>query len=303
MGTPDFSVPTLELLQKTPGIKIECVYTQPPRKKNRGQKLVKSPIAIVAEKFKISVRDPNNLDTSSEFAYLKKLSPKFVIVVAYGKIIPEKFLNLPNVLFINLHASLLPKWRGAAPIQRAIMNEDKEAGLSIMKILPKLDEGPYMQQVKFSIDQYTTTQILSKKLSIIGAETIIKSLKILNKGEENFIEQDHSKASYAKKIKKSEGQINWNENALKIIGKINGLFPVPGAFFNFGGERYKILRAKSGNGVGQVGEVLSNKLEIACGNNESIKILEIQREGKKFQKIEDFMLGSNIKKGSLISNA
>ena len=118
-----------------------------------------------------------------------------------------------------------------------------------------------------------------------------------------FVDQDHSKASYANKIKKSEGQINWNENALKIIGNINGLFPVPGAFFNFDGEWYKILRAKSGNGVGRVGEVLSNKLEIACGNNESIKILEIQRQGKKLQKVEDFMLGSNIIKGSLISNA
>ncbi len=300
MGTPDFSVPTLELLQKTPGIKIECVYTQPPRKKNRGQKLVKSPIAIVAEKFKISVRDPNNLDTSSEFAYLKKLSPKFVIVVAYGKIIPEKFLNLPNVLFINLHASLLPKWRGAAPIQRAIMNEDKEAGLSIMKILPKLDEGPYMQQVKFSIDQYTTTQILSKKLSIIGAETIIKSLKILNKGEENFIEQDHSKASYAKKISKSESKINWREQSSKIIAKINALNPSPGAWFQNGTNRIKIWKAQIENTRGKVGEVLDDYLTISCVDG-AIKILELQKEGKKKMSTKEFLTGNKISKGDILN--
>ena len=300
MGTPDFSVPTLELLRKTPGIKIECVYTQPPRKKNRGQKVIQSPIAVVAEKLNIPVRNPNNLDTSNEFDYLKKLSPNFVIVVAYGKIIPEKFLNLPKVQFINLHASLLPKWRGAAPIQRAIMNEDKEAGLSIMKILPKLDEGPYMQQVKVSIDLNTTAQTLSKKLSIIGAETIIESLNVLKKGEENFIEQNHSNASYAKKISKSESKINWKEQSTKIIAKINALNPSPGAWFQNRTSRIKIWKAQIENTRGKVGEVLDDYLTIGCADR-AIKILELQKEGKKKMLTKKFLIGNKISKGDILN--
>ena len=140
-------------------------------------------------------------------------------------------------------------------------------------------------------------------MSLLAAKKILNEVDDILRDKSNFVDQDHSKASYAKKIQKIEGQINWNEEALKIIGKINGLFPVPGAFFYFHGERYKILRGEIGNGIGQVGEVLSDKLEIACKNNQSIKITEIQRQGKKPQKIEEFMLGSKIKKGSLITNA
>ena len=140
-------------------------------------------------------------------------------------------------------------------------------------------------------------------LSNLAAEKILDNIDDILDDKAKFIDQDHSKASYAKKIEKIEGEINWNDEAEKIIGKINGLFPVPGAFFNFKGERYKILKAEIGNGIGQTGEVLSDKLEIACTNNQSIKILEIQRQGKKPQKIGEFMLGSSIRKGSLLSNA
>jgi methionyl-tRNA formyltransferase len=143
---------------------------------------------------------------------------------------------------------------------------------------------------------------VSEKLSLLAADKILDNVDDLFEGKLNFIEQDHSIASYAKKIDKSEGRINWNDNALKIIGKINGLYPSPGAFFNFNGERYKILKAEIGNGKGKNGEVITDNLEIACGNQKSIKIIEIQREGKKVQKIGEFMLGSRIRKGSLISN-
>ncbi len=302
MGTPLFAVPILKSLYQN-DYSISVVYTQPPHKSHRGQRINKSPVQNISETLNIGLRCPENLkNNDEEYEFIKNLNADLAVVVAYGQIIPEKFLNLTKMGFVNIHGSILPKWRGAAPIQRSIMNLDTETGISIMKLTNTLDGGPVSNIYKIKLDHNDNAEEVSKKLSFLAAEKILYEVDNILEGKAKFIDQDHFKASYAKKIIKSEGQINWNENALKIIAKINGLFPIPGAFFNFGGERYKILRAKSGNGVGQVGEVLSNKLEIACGNNESIRILEIQRQGKKIQKIEDFILGSNIKKGSLISN-
>ena len=224
------------------------------------------------------------------------------IVVAYGQIIPREYLSLTKKGFINVHGSLLPKWRGAAPIQRSIMNLDKETGISIMKIVEELDSGPISNIYKININHNSNAQEISDALSILAAEKILENIDDIMEDKAKFNEQDHSKATYAKKIDKLEGQIDWNDEALKIIGKINGLFPTPGAFFNFKGERYKILKAEIGNGKGKVGEVISDKLEIACNNNQSIQILEIQRQGKRPQKIGEFMLGSQIKKKSMIIN-
>ena len=223
-------------------------------------------------------------------------------MVAYGNLIPKNFLNLTKKGFINIHGSLLPAWRGAAPIQRAIMNLDEEIGISIMKIAEKLDSGPVTNVYKFQLDKNSNAQEISEKLSTLAAEKILDNVDDILEDRAKFIDQDHSKATYAKKIQKEESQIDWNEDAPKIIGKINGLFPSPGASFSFNGERYKILRAEIGNSIGQVGEIISNQLEVACNNNQSIKILEIQRQGKRPQKISEFMLGSQIKKGSKLSN-
>ena len=303
MGTPLFAVPILQTLYQN-GYSINVVYTQPPQKSQRGQKINKSPIQDISEKLNINFRCPKNLkDNIEEYEFIKNLNADLAVVVAYGKIIPEKFLNLTKKGFINIHGSILPQWRGAAPIQRSIMNLDKEIGISIMKLVKTLDSGPVSNIYKIKLDHNDNAEVVSKRLSFLATEKILDDIDDVLEDKAKFINQDHSKASYAKKIEKTEGQINWNDQALKIIGKINGLFPVPGAFFNFSGERYKILKAEIGNGIGKVGEVLSNRLEIACINNQSIKILEIQRQGKKSQKIEEFMLGSNIKKGSLISNA
>ena len=303
MGTPTFSVPILKSLYQN-GYSISAVYTQAPQKSNRGMKVTKSPVQLIAETLSLEIRTPRNfINNHEEYEYLKKLSPDLVLVVAYGQIIPENFLKLAKKGFINIHASLLPNYRGAAPIQRSIMNLDKETGISIMKINSKLDQGPICNFYKTNIDEKENAESLSEKLSMLAAEKILDDIDNILEDKATFINQDHSKATYAKKIEKTEGQINWYDEAKKTIGKINGLFPVPGAFFNFSGERYKILRAEIGNGIGQVGEVLSNKLEIACVNNQSIKILEIQRQGKKPQKISEFMLGSNIKKGLVLQNA
>ena len=303
MGTPMFAVPILKSLYQN-GYPISVVYTQPPQKSHRGQRINKSPIQSIAETLNIDFRFPENLkNNDKEYEFMKELKADLAIVVAYGQIIPKKFLKLTKKGFINIHGSILPQWRGAAPIQRSIMNLDKETGISIMKLVETLDSGPVSNIHKIKLDQNNNAEEISEKLSFLAAKKILDEIDDILDDKAKFIDQDHSKASYAKKIEKIEGEINWNDEAQKIIGKINGLFPVPGAFFNFKGERYKILKAEIGNGIGQAGEVLSDKLEIACTNNQSIKILEIQRQGKKPQKIGEFMLGSRIRKGALLSNA
>ena len=179
MGTPEFSVKTLEVLSLS-NYEIVCVYTQPAKRSLRGQKMNKSPVHKFAEKLNLKVRTPKNLTEENEYDFFKSLDPYIVIVVAYGKVIPKNYLNVPTKGFINIHASLLPKWRGAAPIQRSIMNHEKETGISIMKIQEKLDEGPYIKQIKTKIDDKTTSQSLSDTLSKLGAENI-KKLFVLNK--------------------------------------------------------------------------------------------------------------------------
>jgi methionyl-tRNA formyltransferase len=302
MGTPFFAVPILKSLYQN-GYPISVVYTQPPQRSQRGQKINKSPIQGISETLNIDFRSPTTLkNNDEEYNFIKKLNADLAIVVAYGQIIPKKYLNLTKKGFINIHGSILPKWRGAAPIQRSIMNLDNETGISVMKIKEELDSGPISNIYKIKLNQNENAVEISEKLSLLAGKKIVENIDEILDDKAEFIDQDHSCATYAKKIDKAEGKINWNENAINIIGKINGLFPVPGAFFNFNGERYKILKAEIGNGVGVIGEVLSDKLEIACTNNQSIKIIEIQRQGKKTQKISEFMLGSRIKKGSVISN-
>ena len=303
MGTPIFAVPILKSLYQN-GYPISVVYTQPPQKSQRGQKINKSPVQGISETLNIDFRCPKTLrDNDEEYNFIKELNADLAIVVAYGQIIPENFLNLTKKGFINIHASILPKWRGAAPIQRSIMKLDTETGISIMKINKELDSGPIGNIYKIKIDHNNNTQEISEKLSLLAAEKILDNIDEIFEDKIQFIDQEHSKATYAKKIDKNEGKINWGDKAINIIGKINGLFPNPGAFFIFNGERYKILKAEIGNGIGKAGEVLTDKLEIACSNNQSIKILEIQRQGKKVQKIGEFLLGSQIKKGAVISNA
>ena len=299
MGTPMFAVPILKSLYQN-GYNISCVYTQPPQKSKRGQKINKSPIQGISETLNLEYRTPPILNNEEEYNFLNSLDADLAIVVAYGQIIPKKFLSLTKTGFINIHASLLPKWRGAAPIQRSIMNLDQETGISIMRIAEKLDTGPVCNNYKIQLNENLNALEISEKLSNLAAEKILDNVDDILEDKANFVEQDHSNATYASKIQKTEGQINWDENAEKIIGKINGLYPSPGAFFIFNGERYKILKAQIGRAQGNPGSVLSDNLEIACGNNQSIIIKEIQRQGKRPQNIGEFIQGSQIKKGSKI---
>ncbi len=295
MGTSYFGVPILKTLYQN-GYPISVVYTQPPKRSNRGQKINKSPINLFSENISLNVRTPQTLkNNNEEELYLNELQPDLILVVSYGQIIPENLLNIPKNGFLNVHASLLPKWRGAAPIQRSIMNLDNKTGISIMKINENLDQGPICNQYSLKISNKINSEELSEKLSLLASEKILEILDNIYDGNINFKDQNHAEATYAKKIQKSEGKINWNENADKIIGKINGLYPYPGAFFLFNGERYKILKAEKSDKKGKAGNIISEDFEIACGEG-SIKVLTIQREGKRVQQIKEFLLGTQIKK-------
>jgi methionyl-tRNA formyltransferase len=303
MGTPFFAVPILKSLYQN-GYSVSVVYTQPPQKSQRGQKINKSPIQGISETLKIEYRTPSSLkNNKEEYNYLKELNADIAIVVAYGQVIPKEYLSLVKKGFINIHASLLPKWRGAAPIQRSIMNLEKETGISIMRIEEKLDTGPVCNSYKIEIMPDDNSETISEKLSALAGEKILDNIDEILEDKIEFNEQDHNEACYAAKIEKTEGHIKWSETAENIIGKINGLYPSPGAFFKYNGERYKILKASLSLGNGEIGEVLDNYLEISCGNKKSIKVIEIQRQGKRPQNIDEFMLGSQIKKGSKLNNA
>ena len=298
MGTPEFSVPTLDLLIKNK-FNVVKVYTQPPKKSKRGQKINPSPIEEYCKKNKISFRNPEILNTQEELKIFKELSANLIVVVAYGKIIPKIFLNSVKFGFINIHASLLPKWRGAAPIQRAIMNGDKKIGVSIMKIEEKLDSGPILTSKEFELDKNENHGEIEKKLSLEGANLLIESLKSIENGNSKFVDQDASKATYAKKIDKNETKINWNKDANKVLGHIHGLSPNPGAWFEFDKERFKVLKAKASSENGKSGYVIDDNLTVGCETG-AIQILELQRQGKKKQTTKEFLLGKKITKGMIL---
>ena len=298
LGTSDFAVPILkELIKKKKN--IISVYTQPPNKSNRGQKLNKSPIHILSDLKNIPVRTPIKIIEDKDF--LLKESFDLGIVVAYGQILPKYVLNIAKFGFINIHASLLPTYRGAAPIQRAIMNSEKVTGISIMKINKEMDAGPICNQYEIDIDDKDNFISLSKKLSYLSSEKIIENINLVLSNKVKFREQAHRDATYAKKIQKLEGKINWNENAYNIHAKVKGLFPNPGAWFEFKNERYKILKSIVIKIKGEPGKVLDHKFTIACGKN-SIQVTKIQRQGRTPQDAKDFLLGSKIKKGCILNN-
>ena len=295
MGTPEFAVPTLKAIHKS-GHKILEVYTQPAKKKDRGQKIKNSPIHDCAKYYNLKVRCPVSLEANEELDNFIKLKPDLVIVVAYGKILPNKLLDSAKIPFINVHASILPKWRGAAPIQRSMMNMDNETGVSIMKIIPKLDAGPILMQSKIKINRDTTFTDLSTEMSELGAKLIIDTLKLIENKNASFIDQNELDASYARKIEKSEAKINWNVEANKIVAKINALNPNPGCWFELQGGRVKIIKAKEIQNNGEPGKIINNRLTIACLKN-SVQILELKKEGKQKMTSEEFLRGHHIKVG------
>tara|TARA_B100000767_G_C19675279_1_gene497073 strand:- start:47 stop:952 length:906 start_codon:yes stop_codon:yes gene_type:complete len=301
MGTPNFAVPILESLHQS-SHKILEVYTKPPIKKNRGQKISFSLIHEYSKKINVTVRHPSILDEKEEIEHIKKIKPDVVVVVAYGKILPLNFLNLENIIFINIHASLLPKWRGAAPIQRAIMNCDNETGISIMKIVPQLDAGPVLMQAKIKITKEMNYEQLSNQMSKLGADLILEALNALDNNKAIFIPQNDKNATYAKKIEKVEAKIDWNLDAKKIVAKVNALYPNPGSWFKIKGFRIKVSKAVEINAKGNPGEIINKDFTIACSHN-AVQILELKKEGKNKISALEFLKGNKLVVGSNILDA
>ena len=299
MGTPDFAVPILESLHQSNHNILE-VYTQPPKKKNRGQKISFSAIHKYSKEVNIPVRYPLKLDTQEELEHIKQIQPDIVVVVAYGKILPANILNLKNILFINVHASLLPKWRGAAPMQRAIMNCDSETGISIMKILPKLDTGPVLMKSKIKITKEINYEKLSSQMSKLGSKLILDALDLIKKGDAKFFSQNEKEATYAKKIEKNESRINWNLEAKNIVAQINALYPSPGSWLELNGSRIKIIKAIEINEKGKPGEIINANFTIACSHN-AVQILKLKKEGKNEISTVEFLKGNKIEVGTNIN--
>ena len=289
-GSPDFALPPLKTLYLG-GYEIIGVYTQEPKKKSRGMKELKTPVHAWAETQLLPVYSPSNLDKESleEFASLK---PDIAILFAYGKIIPPDWLNIPIFGFINIHASLLPRWRGAAPVQRAIENNDKTTGITIMKMNEGLDEGPIIASQEIALSSKTNGLSLIEQISHDSCSLLYKNLEKYLKGILSPTEQNHAKSTYASKINKNESRLNWNLDAQTLEQKIRAFYPYPATWFSHKGKRYKVLKAKISPLEGQLGKILQSPLIIGCKKN-SLEILEIQAEGKKSQTIEKFLLGNN----------
>ena len=289
-GSPEFSLPPLKTLYLG-GYEIVGIYTQEPKKKFRGQKKYNTPVQQWAKSQLLPVFTPETLDDISlkEFQSLK---PDAAILFAYGKIVPLNWLNTPLHGFINIHASLLPKWRGAAPVQRAIENNDKKTGISIMKMNDQIDEGPILAQQVIEIKNTTDGKQLIDQISYESCSLLFNTLKKYFLGQVSLKEQDHSLSTYAKKINKTETQVDWGLSANIIEKKIRAFYPSPAMWFKHKGQRYKILKAKISNKQDVEGKIINLPLTVAC-SEQSLDILEIQAEGKRPLNIKEFALGNN----------
>ena len=297
MGTPDFAVPTLQALVDA-AHEVVCVYTQPPRPGGRrGRELTPSPVQSRAEDLGIEVRHPTSLKSPEEQARFAELEADVAIVAAYGLILPQAVLDAPRHGCLNVHASILPKWRGAAPIHRSIMAGDPVTGVTIMKMEAGLDTGPMLAFARTPIEDKTTGE-LTEELAEIGAQLIVGTL--IDLAALHPLEQDDDKATYAAKIDKSEARIDWSRPAEEVARHIRGLSPFPGAWFELDGERVKVLRAKRVEGAGAApGEVLDDRMTIACGEG-AIRPLELQRAGKPRMDTETFLRGRAVSAGTVL---
>src|ERR1700687_620486 len=292
-GTPRFAVPTLEKLVEA-GFRVPLFVTQPDRPKGRGLELVQSPVKESALKLNLPVTQPERIKVNDEFrAQLTALKPDAIIVVGYGRIIPQWMLDLPPLGNINLHASLLPKYRGAAPIQWAIANAETVTGVTTMRIDAGLDTGDILLQQELPIAPEDTAQTLAPRLASIGADLIVQPLRGLEARTLHPRPQDNTQASLAPILKKEDGLIDFSRSAADIINRIRGFQPWPGAYTKFRGKTLQILKAQPASDVLPVGEmqVRSNRILVGCGHDTSLALLEIQLEGKKRSSAQDFVHG------------
>jgi|TARA_R110002096_G_scaffold78310_3_gene184453 methionyl-tRNA formyltransferase len=303
MGTPDFSVGILAALVES-GHDLVAVYSQPPRKAGRGMDLKKSPVHEFAETKGIEVRTPKSLKGEEEQRAFAALKLDVAIVVAYGLLLPAPILEAPRLGCLNLHASLLPRWRGAAPIQRAIMAGDAETGVMVMQMDEGLDTGPVLGTARIAITGGMTASDLHDELAKIGAPLMVDTLALLAAGKITPTQQSDEGVTYAKKIDKAEARIDWTRPAKELDCHIRGLSPFPGAYFEIirkgKPERVKVLRAEPVAGSGEPGSALDDALSIACGEG-ALRLLEVQRAGKGRATAEEFLRGFPLAKGESVT--
>ncbi|MDF2119340.1 methionyl-tRNA formyltransferase [Roseiarcaceae bacterium H3SJ34-1] len=303
MGTPDFSVPVLtEIIGQ--GHDVVACYTRAPRPAGRrGLELTLSPVHAAAEKFGIPVFTPKTLRTEEAAADFRSLNADIGVVVAYGLILPKAILDAPAEGCLNLHASLLPRWRGAAPIQRALMAGDAETGVMVMRMDEGLDTGPVAMAERIAIGDDMTAGELHDRLMGVGADLMVRALAALSRGSLQFHPQAEDGVTYASKIDKAECRIDWTLPAQNVHNHIRGLSPFPGAFFEAdfgkGPERVKVLRSSLAKGGGAPGEVLDDELRIACGDG-ALRLVEVQRAGKSVMSARDFMRGITLLAGTIL---
>jgi methionyl-tRNA formyltransferase len=297
MGTPDFSVPTLlELVAH--GHEIAAVYTRAPKPGGRrGLQLQPTPVEEAARKLGVPVLTPKTLKTEEALAEFRAFEADAAVVVAYGMILPQAILDAPKLGCYNLHASLLPRWRGAAPINRAIMAGDAESGVMVMKMDVGLDTGDVAMAERLAITDSMTALDLHDRLSRLGADLMVRAMAALARGGLQLRKQSEDGVTYAAKIDKAEARIDWSKPAREVLRHIHGLSPFPGAWAELENSRVKILRCELGQGAGEPGAVLDDQLTIACGEG-AIRIIELQREGKGRMQAADFLRGTPLKAGA-----
>ena len=298
MGTPIISKEYLKKLIESK-IKIRAVITQPPKRHSRGLKLLKSSVHEFADENKIDVYTPQTLDLVS-LNYLNKIKPDLIIVMAYGKILPKAILELPKYGCINVHLSILPRWRGAAPIEHTLMNGDEVTGISIIKMIEKLDAGPIISQKKITVPSHFNKKKLSDLLTIVGSELLVSIIPKIINNQFQLIDQDEDKVTYAHKITSELRKINFNNTSKNIINNIRAHSPYPGSWFELNNERIKIIEAKIGSAKGNVSTILNNKFEIASLDG-SIEPVILQREGKKIVTKDEFLRGFKLNINEIIN--
>lgn len=297
MGTPDFAVPTL-LELAAHGHEIVAAYTREPKPAKRGMKLQETPVALAAKQLGIPVLTPKTLKTSEALTEFAAHQADAAVVVAYGMILPQAILDAPALGCFNLHGSLLPRWRGAAPINRAIMSGDSESGVMVMKMDAGLDTGDVAMAERLPITDAMTAADLHDALAPLGADLMVRAMGALERGGLQFVRQSEQGVTYAAKIDKAEAQIDWRKSAHDVLRHIHGLSPFPGAWteapLDGDAVRLKILRCEMANGSGEPGALLDDKLTVACGDG-AIRLIEVQRAGKAPMKAADFLRGTPLK--------
>ena len=296
LGTPDFAVVSLAAIVDA-GFEVACVYSQPPAPRGRGKKLTPSPVQAFAEARGIAVRTPVSMRALEEIAAFEALGLDTAVVVAFGQILPREVVEAPRLGAFNLHASLLPRWRGAAPIQRAIMAGDKLTGAAVMRLTEGLDEGPTLRVERLRIDALDTAGTLHDRLAASGARLLVEALPTIANGTAVETPQLEVGVTYAKKIRPRETRIDWRRPAAEVDCRIRGIAPFPGAWFEAKGERgpvrIKALLSRVEEGGGAPGQVLDDRLLIACGSG-AVRLLVAQREGRGAQSLDDFVRGFHL---------